>query len=163
MLTRDFWSRHAWMVLLVLVVILGFFAGIGDITKGLDADPAIITAVTGLTPDEVSEASDPLARMIDVQIRSGGLHILTICVLWAVIVAVPFRRRERWAWFTMWTLPIWGAIVALSFWFVELVPDGPIPPPAISGWVFFIAGSLALLASMDIVRAAPGRGDVSTS
>ena len=55
----------------------------------------------------------------------------------------------------MWTLPLWGAIVALSFWFVELVPDSPIPPPAISGWVFFVVGSLALLASLDIARAAP--------
>ena len=151
MLARAFWGRHAWKGLLTLVVIHGFFAAIGDITGGLDADPATRIAVTGLSPDEISETSEPLARMIDVQTRSGGLHILTMCLLWGTIVAIPFRCGERWAWYTMWTLPLWGAVVALSFWFVDLVPDGPIPPPAISGWVFFILGSLLLLASIDII------------
>jgi hypothetical protein len=39
-----------------------------------------------------------------------------------VVVWIPFRRRERWAWFTSWILPIASALVAL------MANDPRIPP-----------------------------------
>lgn len=143
---RGFWERNSWKVLLGLVVVIGLF-GIGDMFFGMGADPAISLGITGMTPDEIRVSSAPLARLIDLQVRSGGLQLFTIAALWSLVLWIPFRRGELWAWYTMWTFPLWSIAVAVSFLFVELQPDVPSPPPAISGWVFFALTALLLLAS----------------
>jgi len=143
---QGFWRRHSWKLLLGVVLIIGVF-GIGDVFRGIDADPAIPLGVTGLTPDEIRATSQPLATLIDLQVRSGGLHLAIMSVLWSMILLIPFRRGERWAWYTMWTFPIWALVVSISFLFVELQPDVPLPPPAISGWVLFALTALTLLAT----------------
>lgn len=149
---RAFSRQNAWRWLLGLTVIVGLF-GISDLILGIDADPAIPVGVTGLTPDEIRQTSEPVARLIDLQVTAGAIQLITISALWSVIILVPYRRRERWAWYTMWTFPAWSASVALAFLFVELQPDVPVPPPAISGWVFFGLTSLLLLVSRrDFVR-----------
>ena len=85
--------------------------------------------------------------MIDLQVRSGGLHLILMATLWSVILWVPFRRGERWAWYVMWTFPLWALAVSVTFLFVDLQPGASLPPPAISGWVFFTISGLLLLAS----------------
>jgi hypothetical protein len=140
----KFWSRNGWKFLLSLVLVIGLF-GIGDVVFGLDADPAIPEGVAGMSPDEIRELSTPLATLVDLQARAGGVHLLMASVLWTAIVVIPYRRRERWAWYTMWTFPAWSLAVAVAFLFVERQPDAPIPPPAVSGWVFFGLTALLLL------------------
>jgi hypothetical protein len=143
---EGFWVRHGWKFLLGLVVVIGLF-GVGDIVRGLDADPAIPVGVAGLSPDEIRQTSPPLARLVDLQVRSGGLHLVVVGVLWTMIVLIPYRRGERWSWYAMWTFPAWSLAVAVSFLFIELQPDVPPPPPAISGWIFFALTALLLLGS----------------
>lgn len=142
----GFWRRHGWRFLLGLVIVIGLF-GIGDILRGQDADPAIAVGVTGLTPDEMRAESESIARLTDFLVRAGGLQLLMLSVLWAVTLLVPFRRGERWAWYVMWTFPLWALAVSVSFLIIELQPDQPPPPPAISGWVFFSLAALLLLAT----------------
>lgn len=137
---------HSWKILMGLVVVIGLF-GVGDLILGLDADPAIPVGVAGLTPDEIRQTSEPLARLIDLQVTSGAIQLISLSALWSAITLLPFRRGERWAWYAMWTFPAWSLSVAVAFLFVDLQPDMPPPPPAISGWVFFGATSLLLLAS----------------
>lgn len=146
MVQRRFWRRHGWKVLFGLAVVIGLF-GVGDVVRGIDADPAIPHAVTGLTVAEIRQTSPELARMIDLQVRAGGLHLLVMGLLWCVILWGPFRRGERWAWYTMWTFPAWGLAVSVSFLFIDLAPGVAPPPPAVSGWVFFALAGLLLLAS----------------
>lgn len=143
---QGFWQRHSWKFLLGLVLIIGLF-GIGDIARGLDADPAIPVGITGMEPDEIRAANEPLARLADLQVRSGGLQLIVLATVWTVILLVPFRRGEAWAWYTMWTFPLWALAVSVSFLFIELQPNVPPPPPAISGWVFFALTALLLLGS----------------
>lgn len=142
---RRVWRRHAWKVLLLLVVVIGLF-GIGDIVGGLDADPGIPLGITGMTPDEIRAESQVMARLADLQVRGGGVHLAVMSVLGVCIVTIPFRRRERWAWYAMWAFPGWAVAVSTSFLFVELQPGEPLPPPAISGWIFFALGAWMLLA-----------------
>lgn len=132
----GFWVRHGWKFLLGLVVVIGIF-GVGDVIRGLDADPMIPEGVTGLSPDEIREQSPDLARLVDLQVRGGGLQLIVIAILWTMLLIVPFRRGERWSWWAMWTFPGWSLAVAVAFLFVEFQPGAPTPPPAISGWVFF--------------------------
>jgi len=139
-----FWIRHGWKFLLGLVVVIGLF-GIGDILFGLDADPAIPEGVAGMSPEEMREDSPDLARHADLQVRAGGIQLIVIATLWSAILIFPFRRGERWAWWTMWTFPAWALAVAVMFLFIDLQPGMPTPPPAISGWVFFgLTGALLL-------------------
>jgi hypothetical protein len=143
---QGFWMRHGWKFLLGLVIVIGLF-GIGDVVRGLDADPAIPEGVAGLSPDEIRATSTPLARLVDLQVRAGGIQLVVISVLWTMIILAPYRHGERWSWYAMWTFPIWSLAVAVSFLFVELQPDVPPPPPAVSGWVFFALTALLLVGS----------------
>ena len=140
---NGFWVRHGWKFLLGLVLVIGLF-GIGDLLIGLDADPAIPEGVTGMSPAEMRESSPEVARLADLQVRSGGIHLMMLATLWTLVLLIPFRRLEPWAWWSMWTFPLWALAVAVTFFFVELQP-GPIPPPAISGWIFFGLTALFLL------------------
>jgi len=155
----GYWPRHGWKFLLGLVTIIGLF-GFGDVLRGLDADPAIAAGITGLTPEEMRAESEALARMADLQVRAGGLQLVVLGVLWGAIVAVPFRRHERWAWYTMWTFPAWALAISVSYLFVELQPGEPVPPPAISGWVFLALSSALLFATRDS-RAEASAGQLS--
>lgn len=142
----GFWVRHGWKFLLALVVVIGLF-GIGDLILGLDADPAIPEGVAGMSPDQMRETSTELAHLADLQVRAGGIQLTLVAVLWTTILLIPFRRNEPWAWWAMWSFPAWALAVAVMFLFVELQPDQPIPPPAISGWVFFALTAALLLAT----------------
>jgi hypothetical protein len=132
---RGFWRRNSWKFLLGLVAVIGMF-GVGDLLLGLDADPAIPRAITGLTIEAMWDANEPLTRLADLQVRAGGIQLIVLSAVWATIVLVPFRRGRRWAWFAMLSFPAWALAVAVFFLFVDLQPGVPPPPPAISGWVF---------------------------
>lgn len=140
----GFWARHGWKFFLGLVLVIGLF-GVGDLLRGLDADPAIPKGVTGMSPTEMRESSPEVARLADLQVRAGGIQLIVVATLWTIVLILPFRRSERWAWWAMWTFPAWSLAVAVTFIFVELQPDEPIPPPAISGWVFFALTAALLL------------------
>lgn len=142
----GFWPHHSWKFLLGLVVVIGLF-GVGDLLRGMDADPAIPVGITGMSPDDIRANSEPLARLLDLQVRSGGLQLMAISLVWSIMLVVPFRRGERWAWYAMWTYPLWAVAVAVFFLFIELQPGVPPPPPAVSGWVLFVLAAMLLLAS----------------
>lgn len=143
---RRHWERNAWKYLLGFVVVVGLF-GVGDIIAGADADPAIPVGVTGMTHDEIRLEHPLVARLVDLQVRSGGLHLVMLATVWSAVTVIPFRRHERWAWWAMWTYPAWAVSVAASFLFVELQPQTSPPPPAVSGWVLGVAAAALLVAS----------------
>ena len=51
-------------------------------------------------------ATPGLARYITLLERGYALHELTFALLFVVIVAVPFRRGQRWAWWAAWIVMI---------------------------------------------------------
>lgn len=145
-MTRGFWQRRGWAFLFALAIVIGLF-GVGDIILGMAADEAIAQGVTGMTMAEIEQISGPIATLINLQVRAGGAQLLVLGIVWCTILAIPFRRGERWAWYVMWTFPLWALGVAVHFLFVDLQPGAPVPPPAISGWVFFALTAAILLAS----------------
>ncbi|MDA3627819.1 hypothetical protein [Saccharopolyspora oryzae] len=50
--------------------------------------------------------------------RADGLASIGVGLFGGALVLVPFRRRERWAWWVLWFYPV--------FWVVHLV--GQLPP-----------------------------------
>ena len=89
---RENWSvRLGWLCLAVV--------GVGILAFGL-------TAATVLTSED-----QPL-------MRADGLASTGLGLFGLLITLFPFRRLERWAWFTLWFYP--------AFWLIHLV--GRLPP-----------------------------------
>ena len=129
-------ERNAWKFLLVPTVIIILF-GIGDLARGTDADPAIVEGLSGLTVAEIAAASPEAADVIDAATRAQGLLLAWFGIVLSSIVWFAFRRWQRWAWWTMWALPVWAIGVSVFFLLQDRPEGATIPPPMVSGFVFF--------------------------
>jgi len=54
----------------------------------------------------------------DLLMRADGLASIGVGLFGGLLALIPFRRRERWAWFALWFYPV--------FWVAHLV--GGLPP-----------------------------------
>ena len=68
--------------------------------------------IFGLIATAWPRSSDPSS------LRAIGVASIGMGLFGVVITAIPYRRRERWAWFTLWYYPI--------FWIAHLL--GGLPP-----------------------------------
>jgi hypothetical protein len=63
-----------------------------------------------------SKAANPgIASYITLLERGYALHELTFALLFLVLIAIPFRRRRQWAWWTAWLLMIANLGYTLTF------------------------------------------------
>ena len=136
--------RHAWWGLLVVSVLIVIF-GAFDIASGAAADVGIPQGLTGRTVDELEAESPDAYGLFDFMTRVNGWSLVLLGVLLSVIVVVPFRRRERWAWWTMWLLPAWSAVIPVFYVVAGTDPAQPPPPPLISGPILAVLCAAILL------------------
>lgn len=98
-------------MLLVLLGLFMVFAVVSDLSadavRGIPTDhEGTFTALTHRSWDQARAAAPGVADYITVLERGYALHELTFALLFLAIVLVPFRRRERWAWWSLWLLLI---------------------------------------------------------
>lgn len=109
------WLTAAWVGLLVLGAFYVFGATndlLADARTGLPTDhTGTFTALTGTA----WTAHQPTARYITLLERGYALHELVFAILFLTILAIPFRRRQRWAWYACWTPTIANLGYALTF------------------------------------------------
>jgi hypothetical protein len=134
-----------WFLLLFAVVLVVF--GVTDVLVGPAADRAIAIGLTGLDLEEIQAESEAGYRLFDFFTRANGFALALIGLLAAAILVFAFGRGQRWAWWTMWTLPLWAAGGAIRFVIAGLEPGQPPPPPVISGPLFAVLSAVALLVS----------------
>ncbi len=111
------------LVGLVLLVLLGGFYVFGvasdlisDAGHGIPVDhDGTYTALAGSGFDQTQATAPGVAGYITLLERGYALHELTFAVLFLVIVVIPFRRRQRWAWWTCWLLMIANLGYTLTF------------------------------------------------
>lgn len=144
--------RHAWWGLVVIAVVLAAF-GLLDMQAGVAADPAIPLALTGMTLDELRAESPTVFRLFDFMTRVNGWSLVLLGVLLTAILVGPFRRGDRWAWWTMWALPVWAAAVPVFYLVAGVRPDVPPPPPMISGPIIAVLSAALLLLSRNRLAA----------
>lgn len=136
--------RVAWWVLFGLSAVIALL-GIGDMVAGAGFEPEGPVAVGGATLDELAAASPAAWRVLDFKARTGGLDLLAVGVLLALIAWFPYRSGERWAWAAMWVLPAWAmGFVALPTLY-GLAPGRSLTGPMLSGPVIAIIASVALV------------------
>lgn len=98
------------LVGLALLLLLGVFYVFGatsdlvsDAGHGIPVDhDGTFTALAGTGFDQLTAAAPGTAAYITLLERGYALHELTFALLFLVLIAIPFRRRQRWAWWTAW-------------------------------------------------------------
>ena len=142
----EWLRRHAWQPLLGLTALIAII-GLISVRKGIHEDPSVPMAFTGRTADQLQSDDPQSFRLIDIQARFTGLDLIVIGLLLSTIVGTGFRRNERWAWWTMWLLPLWAAAVTATIVRTGLVEGQAPPSPMFTGPVIAAASSTLLLIS----------------
>lgn len=140
------YQRAGWIILLIVSVIIALF-GLGDVIVASAADPAIVQAVTGMTPEEIGALEPRLLVLVDLQTRAIGAALLVVGILAAAIVWTSFRRAERWAWYALWTLPLLNVLIFFNMLTHTDFSTGVLPPPLLSAPVFLAITVVGLLVS----------------
>jgi hypothetical protein len=136
--------RGAWWGLAGLSTIVVVF-GIGDLTGGISADPAITLSMTGKTVDATRDGAPLVASLADLAVRVGGATMIALGLGWLALLVAGVRSGHRWTWVSMWTMPIWSILVTAVYLSVDRVPGTPLPPPLNSGPVFVLVSAALLL------------------
>jgi hypothetical protein len=137
---------NAWWGLFATAVIIVVF-GITDVFSGAAADPAIPLGLTGMTVDELEAESPTVFILYDTYTRANGVGGVLIGLLFSSVLWFGFRRNQRWAWWTMWLLPIWALGILAFYLVIGVQPDQPPPPPMISGPIIGALCAAILLVS----------------
>ncbi len=96
----------AWILLLLLGAFF-LFASLSDLVAdartGLPSDHLeAFHAIAGLTWASARISSPRLAQYTTLLEVTYAVHELVFGLLFLIIVAIPFRRRSRWAWWACW-------------------------------------------------------------
>jgi hypothetical protein len=108
---------------LALLVLLGVFYIlapvldlVADARVGIPADhTGTFIALSGGDFTRLRVTTPGVGDYITLLERGYALHELTFGLLFLVIVLVPFRRRQRWAWWALWLVMIANLGYTLTF------------------------------------------------
>lgn len=96
----------AWILLLLLGALF-LFGSLSDLVadarSGLPSDHlAAFSAIAGMSWSSAKLASPGITQYITRLEIAYAVHELVFGLLFLIIVAIPFRRRARWAWWACW-------------------------------------------------------------
>jgi hypothetical protein len=116
------WSRAAagaWLLLLLLgafFVFAAFSDLAADARTGLPTDhAATFLKLAGLSWPAAREGLPGVAAYITTLEVAYAVHELVFALLFLAIVAVPLRRRRRWAWWACWAPLLASITYTLTF------------------------------------------------
>lgn len=103
---QPLYLRIAWILLLLLGAFF-LFAPLSDLVAdarvGLPSDHMeAFRALAGVTWASAQQTSPALTHYITALEAAYAVHELVFGLLFLLIVAIPFRRRARWAWWACW-------------------------------------------------------------
>jgi hypothetical protein len=117
-------SKTSWLLFFVLGALTAFATAPIQLL-GNPPDPPSPEGFTGLSSDEMAARIPGVTGYIGSIARQLGNFMLATGLLMMAVAAVPFRKGERWAWYTMWVAPLMILIQLLnsrggSGWQVDL-------------------------------------------
>jgi hypothetical protein len=135
---RRWTTLSEWVLGITAVIYLLF--GLTDIPTSTPDDAV---NVTGQTADQLTASQPRAYALVQAQIRAGGVQLAVIGLFALAVVLFAFRHRQRWAWWTLWLLPILSA--ALSALAFSGTAQGQSPAVlAYPGLLFAVLTALAL-------------------
>src|SRR5260370_329556 len=96
----------AWILLLILGAFF-LFASLSDLLAdartGLPSDHiGTFGTISGIAWSSAQQSSHGITQYITLLETTYAVHELVFGLLFLIIVAIPFRRRARWAWWACW-------------------------------------------------------------
>jgi hypothetical protein len=106
----PWWQTASWIGLILLGA-FNVFAAASDLAadagSGLPSDhTGTFTAITGRAWPAFKTAQPGAAHYITLVERGYALHELVFAILFLIIVAIPLRAGQRWAWWACWIVLI---------------------------------------------------------
>ena len=98
------YEKYAWVVLLALGL-LWLLVGLVSVFDPEGIFEADAQAVTGMPWGELKASSPEAADFVSFVYGEMGLLKISWSFFVLVITLTGFRRAERWAWYTMWSVP----------------------------------------------------------
>ena len=96
----------AWILLLLLGALFLFGALsdlLADVRMGLPSDHLdAFSTLAGISWNSAQQSSPGITHYITSLEIAYAVHELVFGLLFLIIVAIPFRRRARWAWWACW-------------------------------------------------------------
>lgn len=139
--TETFFERHAWKILLVVIIVTGLF-GLSDMVGGAsdlqNGETVLMHSITGMSWNELQAESPEAANLIEWKFRTDGASLFTIALLSGLVLLTGFRRVEHWSWVALWALPLWLALTVLFTSNAIQHPGYGLPVPILSGSILFL-------------------------
>lgn len=115
-------SRYFTIVWVLLLIIGAFFllAPLLDLAAdarvGLPSDHmGTFSNIVGMSWSAAQYAAPGVTKYITLLEVAYAVHELVFGILFLVIVAIPFRQRARWAWWTCWAVMLANITYTLTF------------------------------------------------
>jgi hypothetical protein len=122
---ETFFERNDWKIWVVLSLLF-MFIGVEGVRMGgstyAGEEAVQFETITGTTWEKLQADSPGVARLIDSQARSGGVTVAGGALFSLALALFGLRRRQRWAWFTMWVWPLLLAVMATMVLLSEKTP-----------------------------------------
>ncbi len=106
-----------------------------------------VQALTGMTSVELAANSSQAYRLIEFNVRVEGLHLILVGALVGAIVVYGFRHDRRWAWWTMWSFPIYTVSLLVLNLIVKTAPGQAPAAQAFTGAIVGMLSAVILLYS----------------
>jgi hypothetical protein len=136
--------RRAWWVLFGISIVIALLA-VGDIVVGAAFEPEGPLAVGGRTLEDIAAASPEASRVLDFRARLGGVDLLALGLLLAIVTWFPYRAGQRWSWGAMWVLPGWAASFVVVPLLYGLAPGQSLTAAMLSGPILALLAAAALV------------------
>lgn len=136
--------RRAWWVLFGISIVIALLA-LGDIVVGAEFEPEGPLAVGGKTLEDFEAESPGASRVLDFRARIGGIDLLALGLLAAIVTWFPYRAGQRWSWGAMWILPGWAASFVVIPLLYGLAPGRSLTAAMLSGPILALLAAVALI------------------
>jgi hypothetical protein len=64
------------------------------------------TELSGRTWEQFAAAEPEMARIYAMDLVLLGMTLTAFSILGMIVTIIPYRHGERWAWFTLWLIPL---------------------------------------------------------
>jgi energy-converting hydrogenase Eha subunit A len=96
---------------------------------------------------ELASKSSEAYQLIEFNVRVEGLHLIWIGALLEGIVVFGLRQDRRWAWWTMWSFPIYTVSLLVLNLIVKTAPGQAPAAQAFTGAIVGMLSAVILLLS----------------
>jgi hypothetical protein len=125
--------------LLFIVGIVGMIYGLLELFLIVFLDEALL----GVTASEISGFNQNLLDAMKLESQFEGLYMLSTALIFSIVSLVPYRKGEKWAWYTALGaggLTLLGQLVLIYIGVAGVIAPSYLLPLAIIMVILWIAG-----------------------